>query len=100
MTMTTREKELFNFIGKDINYYPLIKHVVELETELDRLQGLPKLKTHPKDPTKQKALPAAKQYKEFLQQYINGLKVLQRAAGVDDAEEESPLRKWINENLG
>lgn len=97
--MTTREKELFNYIGQDINYYPLIKNVVELEEELEALRKLPKLKTHPKDLTKQKALPAAKQYKEFLQQYINGLKVLQRAAGVEDHEEESPLRRWINGHL-
>lgn len=57
------------------------------------------MKVHPKDATKQKVLPAAKLYKEFLQQYINALKVLQRRAGAEDTEEVSPLRKWMNEHM-
>ena len=46
----------------------------------------------------QKSTPAAKQYKEFLQQYNNSLRLLFRISGNLDgeSEEESPLRKWVN----
>lgn len=97
--MTTREKELFDYVEKDINYFPLIRHVVILEERLEELANLPFVKVHPADPTRQKVLPAGKQYKELLQQYINGLKVLQRRAGGDALDDASPLRRWLNENL-
>lgn len=97
--MTKREQEIFDYIENDPAFLPLVQHAVELETQLEALRKLPKIRVHPKDPTKQKTLPAAKLYKEFLQQYINALKVLQRRSGKDDAEEESPLRKWMNEHL-
>ena len=49
----------------------------------------------------QKATPAAKQYKEFMQQYNNCLRLLYRLSGQinGEDEEESPLRKWIKEKL-
>ena len=97
--MTSREKELFEYVSKDINFIPLIRHVVTLEERLEELAKLPFVKVHPADPTRQKVLPAGKQYKELLQQYINGLKVLQRRAGGDALDDESPLRRWLNENL-
>lgn len=97
--MTSREKELFEYVSKDINFVPLIHHVVTLEERLEELAKLPFVKVHPADPTRQKVLPAGKQYKELLQQYINGLKVLQRRAGGDALDDESPLRRWLNENL-
>lgn len=97
MIMTEREKEIFEYVDNDITLINLIRDVCELEQQLDYLRKLPKIKVHPKDKTKQKTTPAAKLYKEYLQQYINAIKVLQRRAGVDDQEAESPLRKWINE---
>lgn len=97
--MTNREKEIFEYIEKDPVYLPLVHHVARLEEELDALDRLPKIKSDPGNPSRQKKLPAAAMYKEFFQQYINGLKVLQRRAGVDDVEEESPLRKWMNAHV-
>lgn len=97
--MNIREKELFEYVSKDINFLPLIRQIVKLEGQLEELAKLPFYKVHPRDMTKQKVLPAGKQYKELLQQYINGLKVLQRRAGGDAADDESPLRRWLNENL-
>ena len=55
----------------------------------------PMIKVDPNDPTRQKATPAAKLYKEFLQQYTNCVKVVAHAVGDDGTEEESPLRAWI-----
>ena len=94
-----RKKELLRIIGDDLTLVPLIDEVVYLEEQLDYLRELPKIKVHPKDPSKQKPTPAAKLYKEFLQQYTNVIKVLIRATGTESDSEESPLRKWINERI-
>ena len=51
---------------------------------------------NPKDPSMQKATPAAKQYKELLQQYNNCIKILTGILRKDTPDEESPLRAFIN----
>ena len=75
----------------------LVDEVVFLEKNLEELRLLPFIKINPKDPTKQKATPAAKQYKELLQQYNNTMKLLLKISGDlnGDPEEESPLRSWL-----
>lgn len=97
--MSTREKELLSLINHDKLLIPLVSDMVTLEEQLEHLRKLPKIKVHPKDPTKQKATPAAKLYKESLQQYTNILRILMRATGTDVDDEESPLRKWFNEHM-
>lgn len=97
--MTAREKELLSLINHDKLLIPLVSDMVTLEEQLEYLRTLPKIKVHPKDPTKQKATPAAKLYKESLQQYTNILRILMRATGTDVDDEESPLRKWFNEHM-
>lgn len=95
----TRKEELLKAVDNDITLTPLVEEMVYLESELDSLRELPKIKVHPKDASKQKATPAAKLYKEFLQQYTNVVKILIRATGADENEEESPLRKWMNAHV-
>lgn len=95
----SRKEELLKVIENDITLIPLIDEMVYLEEQLDYLRGLPKIKVHPKDPSKQKTTPAAKQYKEFLQQYTNIVRMLIRATNSDESEEESPLRKWMNQHV-
>ena len=97
--MSTREKELLSLIDHDKLLIPLVSDMVTLEEQLEYLRTLPKIKVHPKDPTKQNATPAAKLYKESLQQYTNILRILMRATGTDVDDEESPLRKWFNEHM-
>lgn len=92
-----RKKELLKTIEYDPALMPLIDEVVFLEGRLEELKKLPFIKIHPKDPTKQKATPAQKQYKELLQQYVNIIRVLIRATGTDESDEESPLRKWVKQ---
>lgn len=77
----------------------LVAEFVELEKRLDELRKLPFIKVHPDDPTKQKATPAAKQYKELLQQYTNITKILARQSGGENDTEDSPLRAWARERL-
>lgn len=94
-----RKKELLTLIDQDPLLTLLIEDMLELEMELDYLRKLPKIKVHPSDPAKQKATPAAKLYKESLQQYTNIIRILMRATGTDLEDEESPLRKWFNEHM-
>ncbi len=95
-----RKEELLNLIGQDTTLKPLVSEMVYLEEQLDYFRSLPKIKVHPNDPSKQKPTPAAKLYKEYLQQYTNVVKILLKATGTDESEEESPLRKWMNQRLG
>ena len=94
-----RKEELLSLLNNDITYAPLINEMVYLEEQLDELRGLPKIKVHPSDPSKQKTTPAAKLYKEYLQQYTIIVRILMRATGADEVEEDSPLRKWMNEHI-
>lgn len=94
-----RKEELLNLINHEPVLIPLIDDMLECEEQLDYLRSLPKIKVHPDDPSKQKATPAAKLYKEYLQQYTNILKILLRATGADENDEESPLRKWVRNHV-
>jgi hypothetical protein len=92
-----RKEELLKYIN-DSNVgtlAPLIDKMLFLEGQLEGLERLPMIKVNPNNPQQQKATPAAKLYREFLQQYTNVVKVISRAVGSDDDDEESPLRKWV-----
>ena len=81
----------------------VIDDVIFLEVRLTELRELPFIEVNPKNPMQQRSTPASKLYKEFLQQYINCIKMLEyviykekRLEG--DEVEESPLRKWFREH--
>lgn len=74
---------------------PLIDKMLFVESQLEKLEKLPMIKINPKNPEQQKTTPAAKLYKEFLQQYTNIIKVISRATNNENSEEDSPLRKWV-----
>lgn len=95
----TRKEELIEAVHDNTLLIPLVSDMVYLEEQLEYLQTLPKIRIHPNDPSKQKATPAAKLYKELLQQYTNIVKVMLRATGSEEIEEDSPLRKWMNEHI-
>lgn len=98
----TREEELAGLVGKDDpKVRQLIEEIVFIEKQLIEIKKLPFISVNPKNPMQQKATPAAKLYKELLQQYNNSLKLLLKVSGdLDDTAEESPLRKWARERLG
>ena len=75
-------------------YAPLVRKAVLLEEKLEYLESLPHIVVHPKDPTKQKTLPAFKQYKELMQQYRDTIRTLSRVTVEDENTAESPLRTW------
>ena len=93
----TRKEELEELCGDNKEIKRLVEEVVFLEEQLEGLRKLPFYKIHPTDAQKQRVLPAAKLYKEMLQQYTNCLKLLSSATRDADGAEESPLRIWIRE---
>lgn len=100
--MTNREerkKELLELVEENATFVPLIDDMVHLEEQLDHLRSLPKIKVHPKDPSLQKVTPAAKLYKELLQQYTNIVRIMMKATGIEDIEEDSPLRQWVKKHV-
>lgn len=92
-----RREELLKLVNdsNSSTIAPLIDKLLFVEAQLEQLEKLPMIKVHPDNPEIQKATPASKLYKEFLQQYTNIIKVISHAVGEDSNEEESPLRKWV-----
>lgn len=95
----SRREELLSLVEDTPALVKLVDEMLYLEERIGELKKLPFIKVHPKDPSRQKATPAAKQYKELLQQYTNIIKTITRASGIDDVEEESPLRAWVREHV-
>lgn len=84
--------------GDEATARHLCEDIAFLEERLAELRRLPQLKVDPKNPERQKATPAARQYKEMLQQYTNSLKLFMKICGeLDEEEIESPLRAWLNQ---
>jgi len=94
-----REEELIQIISEEPALMNLVREAVFLEGKLEELRQLPFIKVNPKNPQQQKGTVAQKQYKELLQQYTNIVKVIAKAAGLDESDEESPLRKWVRRKL-
>ena len=101
----TRRDELINIIPDES--IDLVKSVIDdvvfLERRLTELKALPFIEVNPKNPMRQRSTPASKLYKEFLQQYVNCIKMIEYVIYKDkrlegDEVEESPLRKWFKEN--
>jgi hypothetical protein len=92
-----RKDELMKLIN-DKSLEPTVDEFLFIEGQLCELKKLPFIQVHPQDAAKQRATPAAKMYKELLQQYTNILKILLRITGGEDTETESPLRRWLNAN--
>lgn len=93
-----RKEQLLRYLCEDdsdrLILEPIVENFIFLENRMDDLRKLPFIKVHPKNPGMQKVTPAAKQYKEFLQQYTNIVKILEKA-NKNDSQEDSPLRAWI-----
>lgn len=94
-----RREQLLEVIGDNKALLPLVDDIVFLEKHLEYLRGLPQIRVDGLNPNHQKPTPASKQYKEFLQQYINAIKLLMKETGTAETEEESPLKQWMNEHI-
>ena len=74
---------------------PTLENIAFLENQLDELRLLPQIRFNPKDPSQQKVTPAAKMYKENLQQYNNCIKIVLGVLGKADGGDKSPLREYL-----
>lgn len=104
--MNARKEELLSLIIKTdpenkIRAEQLIDEIVFIEEQLEVIKKLPFLKVNPNNPEQQKATPAAKQYKELMQQYNNSLRLLFKLSGNlnNEPEEDSPLRAWARSRV-
>lgn len=102
----SRKEELLNSIIKTdpdnkIRAEQLIDEIVFIEEQLEATKKLPFLKVNPQNPELQKATPAAKLYKELMQQYNNSLRLLFKLSGDlnNEPEEDSPLRRWAKSRV-
>lgn len=100
-----RREELLGLIPEDSKelVIEVVDEIIFLEGKLSELKKLPFIQIDPKNPMRQRNTPAAKMYKEFLQQYINCIKVVEGVIYKDkrlegEEVEDSPLRKWFKEN--
>ena len=98
----SRFEEILNLVPEDSKELvnDIVLEIVFLEGKMEELKRLPFIEVNPKDSSKQRNTPASKMYKEFLQQYINCVKVIEGVIYRDkrlegDEVEDSPLRKWF-----
>jgi hypothetical protein len=99
-----RKSELLSLLKdgrqEELKARQLIDEIVFLEERMTELKQYPFIAVNPKNPAQQKPTAASRQYKEFLQQYNNTLRLLLRITGdIGETEEESPLRQWVKSRL-
>lgn len=78
----------------------VVNKILFLEKKMDELKELPFIQVDKKNNMRQRSTPAAKLYKELLQQYTNCVKILEaviyRNRKREGPEEEaSPLEEWL-----
>lgn len=91
-----RKEVLMKKIDNDEGYIPLVDEIVYLENTLKELRELPKIRVNSKNKMLQKRTDASKLYKEYLQQYLNAFKLLQKKVDGDASEDD--LFKWLKDN--
>lgn len=98
-TRADKLREIFEKLPEDKRTIiePLLDDVLFIENKLRELRRLPMIRVHPTNPERQETTPAGKMYKEFMQSYLNALKVLQRTLYLAGENEESPLVKALKE---
>lgn len=75
----------------------LLDEVCFLERQMEELKKLPFVRTHPSFPQMQKSTPAAKQYKECSQSYMNAIRILLSILKNVELEAADELNKRLEE---
>lgn len=99
MKRIERLKEIFEGVAEDKRdvIMPLLDEVIFIEGRLAELRKLPMLRIHPKNRARQEITAAGKQYKEYMQSYLNAIKVLEMTLYRAGETGESPLLKQLKE---
>lgn len=92
-------REIFDNVDEDKRTViePLLDDVIFIEKRLAELRKLPMIRVHPNNPARQEVTPAGKQYKEYMQSYLNAIKVLQMTLYRAGETGESDLIKELKE---
>lgn len=97
--MEKYEELLAAFEKADPNNLILVKNTISemvfIETKLEYLKTLPFIKVHKEKPELQKATPAAKQYKELMQNYLYMTKILVALINKINFEEDDAFSKFL-----
>lgn len=75
----------------------LLDEVVYLEMRMVELKKLPPINAHPQNPALQKSTPAAKQYKECMQSYMNAIRILVNVLRKVEVTAQDELLKKLEE---
>ena len=75
----------------------LLDEVVFLEERMTELKTMPFIAVHPNNPNLQKSTPAAKQYKECSQSYMNAIRILCSILHKVEATAQDELLKRLEE---
>lgn len=99
MTRLEKLQKIFENVDEDKRevIVPLLYDVIFIEKRLAELRKLPMIRVHKNNPARQETTPAGKQYKEYMQSYLNALKVLQTTLYRAGETGESPLMKALKE---
>ena len=89
--------KIFDSVDDNIKkiIFPMIDDVVFLEIQLNELKKLPFIEVHPNNSMLQRPTPAAKQYKELLQQYNNCVKILCSVIRKTAGDEPDPVAEFL-----
>lgn len=96
--MTDKQKQRFEELRKNVKdpkVERLLVEMVNLESELDELEGVEKYRHNPNNPAQIKVDPAFYAYHKTLGAYKEIVRVL--LTKCDDGDEESPLRTYLNQ---
>lgn len=102
MTYEERRKELDAIFSKvDDDSRQLIDRLIDevcfLEERMTELRALPFIRVHPKDRALMKSTPAAKQYKECQQSYMNAVRILLGVLNKAETSAQDELLKRLEE---
>ena len=75
----------------------LIDEVCFLEEQMTELRKLPFIRVHPRDKSLIKSTPAAKQYKECSQSYMNAVRILLGVLNKAETSAQDELLKRLEE---
>lgn len=97
--MEKYQELLTAFQKADPNNYILVESTISemvfIEEKIKYLKTLPFIKVHKEKPELQKATPAAKQYKELMQNYLYMTKILVALINKINFEEDDAFSKFL-----
>lgn len=102
MKEKTRKSEFLRiFQNVDANERLLVDRLIDetiyLEERMEELRKMPFIQINPNNPAQQRTTPAAKQYKECSQSYMNAVRILLNVLRKVDSDAENELLKKLEE---